>query len=290
LNIGRHFLKLAKSIVDRFPKVALIYRYLRDSHKLMQEPKETKMGFKFIGNRAMEQGMYEPEDTKITVRLLQNADVFVNVGANIGYYCCIALKCGIFTVAFEPVELNLKYLFKNIKANNWVDSIEVFPLALSNKAGLINIYGGGSGASLVKGWARTPEQYVKLVPTSTMDYILSSRFNGKSLFILVDIEGAEKSMLEGANSILNREPRPIWMVEITISKHQPEGIKINPNLLSTFEIFWDKGYEAWTAGNRIRNINSEEIESIIKNGTDTILTDNFLFIEKGKKDELLNTR
>ena len=153
---------------------------------------------------------------------------------------------------------------------------------------MIEIYGGGTGASLLKGWAGIPEQNVTLVPSSTLDNILGPRFRSKKCFILVDIEGAEKLMLEGASSIINMQPKPIWMIEISISEHQPKGVNINPNLLSTFRIFWDRGYEAWTASKECRAIHPDKVEEIVKSGTGTLHVHNFLFIEKGKKSELLN--
>jgi len=52
----------------------------------------------------------------------------VNVGANTGYYCCLALDRNKYVIAFEPINLNVKYLLRNIKANNWDDRIEVYPM------------------------------------------------------------------------------------------------------------------------------------------------------------------
>ena len=77
------------------------------------------------------------------------------------------------------------------------------------------------------------------------------------------------------------------MVEIAISEHQPKGIKINPNLLATFEIFWDKGYEGWTADNFLRLVSPNEVEAIVRSGKDTLRTHNFLFIERGRKGEII---
>ena len=115
---------------------------------------------------------------------------------------------------------------------------EIFPpMALSNQVGIIEIYGGGTGASLLKGWAGTPESYVTLVPCSTMDRVLGNRFQGSKTLMIVDIEGAEKLMLEGAAAFVAMEPKPVWLVEISVGEHQPKGIKINPNLLSTFQLF-----------------------------------------------------
>jgi FkbM family methyltransferase len=266
----------------------MTYRYLRDGWQIDEEPQETSMGFKLVGNESMQNGQFESEETQIVKHIISYVDIVVNVGANIGYYCCIALSQGKYVIAFEPINLNLRYLLRNIKANNYESRIEVYPIALSDKVGVIEIYGGGTGASLVKGWAGTPEQYVTLVPSSTLDNVLGSRLQSKKCFIIVDIEGAERLMLEGASSIIDMEPDPIWMMEISVSEHQPKGVSINPNLLSTFYVFWNRGYEAWTADEACRAIHPDEIEEIIKTGTNTLHAHNFLFIKKGKKSELLN--
>lgn len=114
-------------------------------HKL--HPKETPMGFKLIGNESMEQGLFEPEETYLICKLLDHVDTFLNVGANIGYYCGHALLKKKPTIAFEPEPQNLKYLLKNIKANNWESMIEIYPVAMSNKVGIVEIYGGSTGVS-----------------------------------------------------------------------------------------------------------------------------------------------
>jgi len=247
------------------------------------------MGFKLSSNYPMiQRGEFEPEETEIVKKILPQIDVVINVGANIGYYCCIALSYGKYVVAFEPISLNIKYLLRNVKANNWESRIEVFPLALSNKIGVVEIYGGAVTGSLVKGWAGTPDEYVSLVPCSTLDHVLGSRFHNKRCFFVVDIEGAERYMLEGASSFLNFEPKPIWLMEINITENLPKGVLINDNLLPTFQMFWNRGYESWTADSHCRLINNDEIENIVRTGKDTILTHNFLFIEKGKKREFFN--
>jgi FkbM family methyltransferase len=280
-------IRRVKPIVERFPKLAMAYRYIRDSWPIYEEPQETKMGFKFAGNQSMQNGLFEPEETRIVKKILSSVNVVINIGANIGYYCCIALSQKKYVIAFEPINLNLQYLLRNIKANSWESRIEIYPIALSNKVGVIEIYGGGTGASLIKGWAGTNEHHVTLVPSSTLDNILGSRFQDKRCFFIVDIEGAEQLMLEGASSIIDMEPKPIWMVEISSSEHQPKGVSINPNLLSTFHIFWDRGYEAWTADKQCRAIHPDEIEAIVRSGMDTLHTHNFLFIEAGKCRSML---
>lgn len=229
-------ISLVRPLVDRFPHIATMYRRVRDQLDFNQEPKATPWGFKLAGNTAMAQGIFEPTETELVRNILKNVDILVNVGANVGFYCCHALSMGKPVIAFEPIERNLRYLCKNIKFNGW-SGAEIFPIALSNNVGILEIYGGNTGASIIKGWAGIPESYVTLVPSSTMDVVLGSRLRGKRVLIVVDVEGAEKWMLEGATEMLASEPKPIWLVEIVAKEHQPAGVEMNPNFKSTFRFF-----------------------------------------------------
>ena len=47
----------------------------------------------------------------------------------------------------------------------------------------------------------------------------------------MDIEGAEKYMLEGGQKLLDLKLKPIWLIEISINEHQPKGVTINPDLV-----------------------------------------------------------
>ena len=237
------------------------------------------MGFRFIGSEAMEAGRFEPEETEIFQRVVERSDVLVNVGANAGYYCCLALQAGKHVVAYEPLPSNQRALLTNVWANGWQERIEVFPIALSDRPQVLKIYGGGTGASLVDGWAGALSENFTLVPASTLDLTLQDRFSGERVFVLVDVEGAEFSMLRGAEHMLARVPKPIWLVEIAVDEHQPQQSSINPYLLQTFEVFWQAGYVAWTAQREPRKIEREEVVAVVDTKRDTLGTHNFLFAE-----------
>jgi len=272
--------KIIKSLIEKFPRLAFILRQIRDIKYINHEAKITPHGFKLIGNQQMQMGSFEPHETKLIKKILPKVNTVINVGANIGYYSCLSLKYGKKVIAFEPIELNLKYLYKNIRANGYENNIEIFPIGLSNKTGIVEIYGGGTGASLLKGWAGNPENQISLIPCSTLDNIIGNKLNNKNVLLIVDIEGAEYLFLKGSSQMLNMKPKPIWLVEISVKEHQPKGITVNPNLLKTFELFWSKGYEAVTADQHLKKITKEEIKKIMLTEDDTLGIHNFLFFDK----------
>ncbi len=116
----------------------------------------------------------------------------------------------------------------------------------------------------------------------TLNEILGDRLSGKNILVIVDIEGSENMMLEGATKLLEMDPKPIWLVEIGREEHQPEGTTINPYLFETFKKFLDRGYESITADHRLRKVLEEEILRIIETRVDSLGVHNFLFYEKNK--------
>ena len=257
--------KLIKSIVEPFPYAAKFLRDLRDLLDRRQPPETTPWGFKLCGDTQMASGKFEPIETDLVRDLLKDADVFVNVGANIGYYCCHALSAGKPCLAVEPISRNIYYLLRNIQINGWEEMAEVFPVAAGSSTSILSIWGGGTGASLIKGWASIPEGYVTQVPVLPLDRIALTAIAGKRALILVDVEGAEYFMLMGAKEILSLSPRPLWMMEITASENQPQGVQINPNFEKTFDVFFDSGYRAFLANGTDIEVTRDDIRAAVQN-------------------------
>ena len=267
-----------RSVVERSPRVARIYREVRDQLDQGAPAVVTPWGWTLRGHPTMAGGGHEPNETRLVRELLQDVDVLVNVGANVGYYCCHALELGKTVIAIEPVARNVRYLLANIDDNGWGNRAEVFPVALGAESGVQTIYGGGTGASLVENWASIPSSYQSQVPILTLDRILGSTLIGRKALILADIEGAEYSMLQGATKTLQSDLKHIWIVEINATQHQPEATPINPWLLETFRLFFNMGYTASTVDNERRSVGEQFVESAA--GTGQLGSSNFLFMPK----------
>ena len=88
--------------------------------------------------------------------------------------------------------------------------------------------------------------------------MLGHRFDGKKAFILIDIEGAEYQLLQGAKILLDAVPKPVWMIEIDVASHRPNHEK-NPHLLATFKLFQDHGYQAYALGETMTLLDAAKI-------------------------------
>lgn len=209
----------------------------------------------------MEDGTFEAQETSLLRSLLQQADVFVDVGANIGYFTCLARHSGKKTIAIEPLAENLNVLYANLMINSWND-VEVLPLGLSDKPGVAPLYGGGTGASLLEGWAGASEVWKRTIALTTLDNVLGTRFPGKKLLVKIDVEGAEYGLLRGALATIGMQPKPTWLIEICLTENQSG---VNPDFRAIFDLFWDNGYEATNPGAPGRIITREEVDRWIKN-------------------------
>jgi FkbM family methyltransferase len=265
-----------RPIVERKPALAIVYRAIRDE---MQRQKQisvmTPFGFRIAGNQSMQMGTFEIEETRLLKHYIADTDVFLDVGANIGFYSCFARNMGKHVIAIEPLNQNLQMLYRNLEDNGWQD-VEVWPVGLADSSGITTIYGGGTGASLIEGWAGCSSVYKQTISVFTLDLIVKSRFIDKRMVIKVDVEGTEYSVLKGAQNMLQRLPKPVWLVEISLSAHHPGGA--NSHFAQTFTMFWDNGYEARTGNSQQRLVLESDVKRWVKSGNCDFSALNWLFI------------
>lgn len=272
------FSPLIGKFLQRFPTLHTAVKAAYTARLAAQVPAVTPFGFKFVGTVAMQRGEFEAEEVARFLAVIRGYDVLINVGANTGYYVCLARAKGVRVVAVEPDERNLKLLMRNCEINGWLD-VEVLPVAVGNGAGLLPIYGGGTAASLIRGWAGA-EKVRQLVPVDTMDNLLGERFRGQRVLVLMDVEGFELQALKGALHLLEMSPAPDWMVEICIDEHQPEGRAVNPYLQETFGIFRELGYAARFVADPASIVSASDV-ALWSQGKSIPDTHNFFFSKSG---------
>jgi hypothetical protein len=100
-----------REALERAPFLATSYREQREILRFYSSrPTRTPQGLFLSGNRDMEVATFEVFECKVVKVLLPWVDAVVNVGANIGYYVCLARSSGKPVVAFEPIGANMRFL------------------------------------------------------------------------------------------------------------------------------------------------------------------------------------
>ena len=176
----------------------------------------------------------------ILKKYLKSDTIFLDVGANVGFFSCYASSLGCHVVAIEPNILNYKLLCRNIFCNNF-KNIEVFCLALSDACEVKPLYGGGQGASLLKGFGDMQSTYSSLVSVTTLDRIVGRKYH-QPLFIKIDVEGNEYGVLTGSTETLKRTDC-VWMIENGLTENFKE---LNPHYRDVFNFFWAQGYQSYS--------------------------------------------
>src|ERR1051325_9648341 len=106
----------------RTPLAAALYRALRDQLAAARiAPRRAAEGFLLVGSDAVLSNAFEPDERRIAQRLMPQCDVFVDVGANVGLYTCLARAAGKHVLAIEQHRMNVQLLYRRIEANRWDD-------------------------------------------------------------------------------------------------------------------------------------------------------------------------
>lgn len=160
--------------------------------------------FDYVKQDIERYGYWEKRTTDFVKEHLKKGQVFLDVGAQVGYYTLLASQIGAKVYSFEPSVENRQFLEKNIAQNN-CQNVKVFNQALSDKNGK---------ATLFKG--RTPGEN-SLIGQGEGEEIETIRYDDLKLevpdMIKIDVEGAEKQVLEGMPNFLTAKKPVILIIE-----------------------------------------------------------------------------
>jgi len=190
---------------------------LSDTEHVLVDLRDYKMYISLadtaVGLTIYRTNSYEPHVTKAITERLKSGMVFVDIGANIGYFSLLAAKLigpNGRVLAFEPSQYNIKLLYLNARINGF-ENIEIIPSAVADKKTLFAYDSTGSNGVISELSADLSALLsTTLVNSISLDEMLQNI--NKVDLIKIDVEGAEYLALSGGRKLLKRH-RPIIFSE-----------------------------------------------------------------------------
>lgn len=168
------------------------------------------------------EGAYEPLETLIVSKVVQQGDVVLDLGANVGYFTALLdrlVQAGGQVHAFEPGEKTFAKLNQTKKLIH-LDRSALHQKAIGDSVGQVDFWSSTSGSDAQQHTSKTAvfTQHMRrdTVASTTLDAFVASlpaQDANRIAFVKCDIEGAEPGMLKGANALLNSKNPPVWLIE-----------------------------------------------------------------------------
>ena len=176
-------------------------------------------------------GIYDPNNVVIVNSMLSKGSVFIDVGANMGYFSLLASnvvgKSGSI-IAIEPSSRDYARLVDNVKINGLSDIILTYRFAVSDNKGSAKLGVACEERSALntlgsefsfKGVERVVTEDVR---TISIDELVSTFKLARVDFLKLDIEGSELKALEGSINTIEKF-RPAIMLGVNENALKANG-------------------------------------------------------------------
>jgi FkbM family methyltransferase len=163
------------------------------------------------------EGVWDPSLTGFIESSLGPGDVFIDVGAHVGYFTLLASRqvgpAGA-VLSIEPNPLALSQLEQNV-ARSHLPNVLVEHTACGDSTDRVRLHlhteSNSSMASLSS--ANATGGLAVEVPCTTLDQLIRRRGLTRVDLVKIDVEGAELAVLRGMSTIM-RELRPVIVLEL----------------------------------------------------------------------------
>jgi len=194
----------------------------------------------------------EPEKHYIYKQLINDGNIIFDIGANVGlhsYFFARNFKSSQI-ISFEPLPENIEYLKETIERNK-IQNIKLIECAIAEEVGVAYFNTANTNST---GFV-TDEETALRVKVDTLDNFISTS-SIKPHFIKIDVEGAERKVLNGFKEQI-KIILPIMVIEL----HNPENDKKVNMLLGNlpYDVFRLKDKGEYKNGKPLMRIKNKDL-------------------------------
>jgi FkbM family methyltransferase len=222
-------------------------------------------------------GEYQPAVTRIIEQVAQRGQIWIDVGANVGYFSILLSKLvgdSGAVIAFEPNPVTRNFLELSVKRNKR-KNVTVYSCALGADTALAalhvpreprSIVGGHGRPSLIR-HADIKETVEVPVEIQSLDSIVHET---KIWGIKMDVEGYETEVLKGAQNLFTRNPPAVVLSEVAPGLTTPA--ELGRSILGFgYKAFDVEGLEEWNPLSPIDNSSAKDFIFIHRSAEKTLL-------------------
>jgi len=198
--------------------------------------------------------VWEPVISKYLLDRLSDGDIFIDVGANVGYYTLLAssrVGANGRVFAIEAASSTYAKLRQNLLQNH-AGNVSTFHLAVSDTPGQVAVWlnqEDSSGTTTLShvGGRRKALTIVETVEAKPLQQIVDAEIIRKARFIKIDVEGAEWAVVKSLAELLKTvSPRTEFIIEVNQGSVRRSG-GTTEELLGYFAA---AGFEPFVIANR----------------------------------------
>ncbi|MDB5406165.1 MAG: FkbM family methyltransferase [Rhodospirillales bacterium] len=179
-----------------------------------------------IQSRILNFGFWEPNVSSTIETILKDGDVFVDVGANIGYDSLLAsaaVGSGGSVISIEASPRTFRLLSDHIRENA-ATNVRAVNLAVADEAGTLTLYCGAADnsgtATTMKSRGFAEEAVVECAP---LDHVLTAEERARLRLIKMDIEGGELPVLRRFLDTIDLYPKTVQLIVEASAQDEPQG-------------------------------------------------------------------
>jgi len=156
-------------------------------------------------------GIREPLLVNWMLELLKPNMTIVDIGANLGYYLLMEAKISKKVYGIEPNPKSFGYLKRSVALNN-LNNVELLNMGIGNKKGVIPFYMSSSWnlSRFEKQTILNDKVEEVSIPIDTLDDLFKDK---KVDLVRMDVEGYEKYILRGMETLIKNNPGLLIVVE-----------------------------------------------------------------------------
>ena len=240
--------------LGRYPLMVALHKYL--SSPELVEIRTKDRGKMLVNLEDLMQypvyyNMFEAKYLKVMDSLLENSDITLDVGGNIGQYALYFATKSKKVYTFEPMPSMIERLKHHIKINHLENKLELVTKALSNENGTMRFSlpsAANSGtATTILGRKANTDEIIEVEAITLDEFIAKNNITGRIDLIKIDIEGAELFALQGMTKLLSGRDNPILILEMNDEMMNLAGYTFE-DVLSFLKKFGYKAFEITKKG------------------------------------------